>query len=527
MLKNNIIIIVLLCSIINYSCGSKIIEDSIPWYYDGNNEDSTLGVNLKKAKFELLDRKNGVDVIIAMLDTEVDINHLELAKAIWNNPNEKENGKDDDGNGYIDDINGWNFLGNNNGENVLYQSNETSRIIKWNNKNFVLSNNDTIRENYAQYSKAKNYFNQKRNYASVILEQTPILLNTYRKELKNPNLPKEEFITLELLDSLVEIGRIKKEELLMIYNVKRNKLSLKLILEDSIKYVRQLNKYYNLNYEDRSIIGDEEYNLDDSIYGNNSVNNNVKKLWHGTQTAGVLKGLGNENIKLMPLCISSNGDEHDKDIFMAIRYAVNQGAKIINISLGKEFSLNEDWLDKALLYASENDVLIISSAGNDNWNLDLENYKHYPDDNKNDYEFVDNFIRVGASGQYLDNNLKTSFSNYGKKEVDIFAPGENIYTTSSINKNGNVFSQGTSLSTPIVSRIAALIRSYYPSLTAFEVKQILMDSSVKYDILVDVPTKENPDQQLPFNELSKSGGIVNAYNAMLMAEEYVKSKKKK
>ena len=123
--------------------------------------------------------------------------------------------------------------------------------------------------------------------------------------------------------------------------------------------------------------------------------------------------------------------------------------------------------------------------------------------------------------------MKTSFSNYGKKEVDIFAPGENIYTTSSINKNGNVFSQGTSLSTPIVSRIAALIRSYYPSLTAFEVKQILMDSSVKYDILVDVPTKENPDQQLPFNELSKSGGIVNAYNAMLMAEEYVKSKKKK
>ncbi len=226
----------------------------------------------------------------------------------------------------------------------------------------------------------------------------------------------------------------------------------------------------------------------------------------------------------MPLRVSAYGSEHDKDIALAIRYAVDHGARVINMSFGKRFSMYKDWVDDAIKYAENKDVLIVKSAGNDQFNTDILENTKYPNDYNNGLEFSNNYITVGGTSYGLNEKLLYNRSNYGKETVDIFAPG---YGLIGLRPNNNVSTnlKGTSFSTSIVSGITALIRSYYPSLTAAEVKQILMDSSVKYDILVDVPTKENPDQQLPFSELSKSGGIVNAYNAILMAEAYVKKKK--
>jgi len=225
----------------------------------------------------------------------------------------------------------------------------------------------------------------------------------------------------------------------------------------------------------------------------------------------------------MPLCISTYGDEHDKDMALAIRYAVANGASIINISSGKDYSLHSDWVEKEIIRAHNQDVLIVTSAGNDHLNLDQKEVFNYPNDtNSKGDEIVDNFIKVGASTNNLNKNIKRKSSNYGKTEVDIFAPGENIYTTSPNNTYST--KNGTSYAAPIVSGVAALIRSYYPSLSAAEVKDILMKSGTAYHIDIEIEQEDGSKKLVPFSELSKSGKIVNAYNALLLAEKVVGAK---
>ena len=254
---------------------------------------------------------------------------------------------------------------------------------------------------------------------------------------------------------------------------------------------------------------------------------------HGTLTTGVLaasranntgaKGI-TDNIKVMSLCISPYGDEHDKDMALAIRYAVDNGAKIINISSSKEFSLREDWVHDAIKYASDNDVLIVTSAGNSNYNLDEPDTFNYPDDTKEDgTEVADNFIKVGAT-TYLSEEFKRSSSSYGKNSVDVFAPGLKIYTTSSQKNEKYTYSGGTSAATPIVSGVAALVRSYYPKLSASQVKEIILQSGVSYNIDIEIEQEDSTKKSIPFSELSKSGKVVNAYNALLMAAQLSENK---
>jgi cell wall-associated protease len=223
----------------------------------------------------------------------------------------------------------------------------------------------------------------------------------------------------------------------------------------------------------------------------------------------------------MPLNISPSGDEHDKDIAMAIRYAVDNGAKVINMSFGKEFSLHKEWVFEAFKYAEEHNVLLVHCAGNESFNVDQNPY--YPSDVAFDgsKEVCGNFINVGSISPKLDSTFASSFSNYGKQNVDLFAPGDEIYTTSAGNKY--VFDGGTSLAGPMVSGTAALIWSYYPKLTVTEVKQIILDSGTAYNMEVIVPGTK--DKKIPFSELSKSGKVLNVYNAMLLAEKVSKQKR--
>lgn len=214
----------------------------------------------------------------------------------------------------------------------------------------------------------------------------------------------------------------------------------------------------------------------------------------------------------MPLSISAFGDEHDKDISLAIRYAVDNGAKVINMSFGKEFSLYKEWVFDAIKYADKNNVLIVSSAGNDGRNLNTSEV--YPNDSDiNQNEVADNFLLVGASNYNINSKMVPRFSNYGSNNVDVFAPGRKTYSTSAKKEKYETVAGGTSTSSAITSGVAALLRSHYPNLTASQIKHILMDSGVKYTFPVKIR-----DTLLPFNKLSKSGKIINAYNALIMAD---------
>eukprot|EP00218_Dolichomastix_sp_CCMP3274_P014570 CAMPEP_0170150440 /NCGR_PEP_ID=MMETSP0033_2-20121228/46421_1 /TAXON_ID=195969 /ORGANISM="Dolichomastix tenuilepis, Strain CCMP3274" /LENGTH=333 /DNA_ID=CAMNT_0010387473 /DNA_START=68 /DNA_END=1069 /DNA_ORIENTATION=+ len=330
--------------------------------------------------------------------------------------------------------------------------------------------------------------------------------------------------------TLSGLWKIKTKDTIVLNKIKK----LKDYIKNNTKYAsrkateqRYLDIYLNVNYDERSIIGDNVDDIKDTVYGNNIIASDTTEgaHTHAIKVAGIIGANRNNNVgikgitnavKIMPISISPYGDEQDKDMALGIRYAVNNGAKVINISSSKTFSLHQDWVLDALKYAEERDVLVVTSAGNNS--EDLEKYFNYPNDtNSRNKEVLTNFIKVGASSNFLNENLVHQTSNYGKKSVDIFAPGRYIYTTQANNTYN--YSGGTSLSAPIVSGVVALIRSHYPNLTASEVKQIIMESGVSYDIMVNKPSTSKEKELVPFSSLSKSGKIVNAYNALLMAEE--------
>jgi subtilisin family serine protease len=289
---------------------------------------------------------------------------------------------------------------------------------------------------------------------------------------------------------------------------------------------------FNFNHDDRPLIKDNTNNINDYPYGNNDVQG-TQLISHATQIASIIAAqrendIGidgiNDLVKIMPLSIAAVGDDFDKDIALAIRYAVDNGAKIINMSLGKEFSMYQEWVNVAIRYAQDKNVLIVTSAGNNGLNIDKND--DFPTDNVNGVEIAQNFIKVGNTSKNLNSKLIFSSSNYGKKNVDIFAPGTRISCLTRFNKTIDI---GTSLSSAVVSGVASLIFSYYTNLTVQEVKNIILESGTSYELMVLKPyadgEKRDPNK-VPFSSLSKSGKIVNAYNALLMAEEVSKKKRK-
>jgi cell wall-associated protease len=320
------------------------------------------------------------------------------------------------------------------------------------------------------------------------------------------------------------------EVLMSALEVNQNSLSDIKNLEGEIDSI--VNRNLNVSYNERHFFDINEH-LFEKGYGNNNVSSNLSGITinnHSTRVTGIIaanrfNGIGvkgiTSNVKIMPLSISPSGDEHDKDIALAIRYAVDNGAKVINMSFGKEFSLHKKWVIDAYKYAEKHNVLLVHSSGNNSFNVDENPYYPNDVDYENPNEVVANFINVGATTAKADSTLVASFSNYGKKNVDLFAPGAKIYTTASNNTYG--FESGTSFSAPMVSGTAALIWSYYPKLSAKEVKQIILESGTGYDIEVLVPGGEG--KKAKFSELSKSGKVLNVYNAMQLAEKVSKKKR--
>jgi cell wall-associated protease len=247
---------------------------------------------------------------------------------------------------------------------------------------------------------------------------------------------------------------------------------------------------------------------------------------HGTHVSGLIGAVRNngigvdgvaDNVKIMMLRVVPDGDEYDKDVALAIRYAVDNGAKVINMSFGKYFSPEKRWVDSAVKYAEQHDVLIVHASGNESNDVDVK--ENYPNCWLKQWRTnATNFINVGASSDpKISGGIAAEFSNYGKETVDVFAPGVRIYSTfPGGNHYGNL--QGTSMAAPIVTGLAALLRTYYPELTAVQVKKIIEESTFKPDATVISIKPGSKSEEVPFSVLSKTGGIINAYKAVMDAD---------
>jgi subtilisin family serine protease len=486
------------------------------WSHLDLDKDSIPGMSVDKVYSELLKGKKSVPIIVGILDSGVDIEHEDLKSVVWTNKKEiAGNGIDDDKNGYIDDIHGWNFLGNITKENYEYE-----RIINY--KSLV---------DEATYLEAKKINDDKIEEANQAKSQIERALNgttkadeTLVKLLGKPTYTAED---LDAIDS-------KEPEVIQSKAIMKQMLAYGLSVADLKKEIqKELDTYIkvlsgeNLKTNYRKVLGDNPEDIKDVKYGDNNVMGPDKKeILHGTHVAGIVAQVRNNkiggdgianNVQILTVRAVPDGDEYDKDIALGIRYAVDNGAKVINGSFGKAFSPHKQWVYDAIKYAESKDVLIVHAAGNDAKDIDKENnFPNDSDDKKT--EFADNMITIGALNYEYGTNVVADFSNYGKLNVDVFAPGVKIYASTP--NNEYQFLQGTSMASPNVAGVAALIRSYYPTLSAKQVKHILMDSGTAITTKVTVGGDEKDSRQ--FSDLSKSGKILNAYNAMVLADKMAK-----
>lgn len=494
---------------------AKIEETDLQrWSHLDIVRDSIPGMSVDRAYTELIKDHKGAKVIVGIVDSGVDINHPDLKPVVWTNGKEiANNGKDDDKNGFIDDLNGWNFLGD-----AVHDNYEFIRLLKKPN------------DGSADYKRAEKEFEAKMMEANAGKQQLDFFMSlepTIQAYLKKDTFTLEDVKAIDTKDEKVIEAKETLERVLAMSTLEEFKKRLEPFKN---QVDSQVNYHFNKNFNGRKIIGDNADDITDTNYGNNNVTGPVlDEALHGTHVAGIVaqvrhNGIGGDgvanNALIMTLRAVPDGDEYDKDIALSIRYAVDNGAKVINGSFGKYYSPHREWVIDAMKYAAEKDVLVVIAAGNDAKNLDEIN--KFPNDSYDgDAEYSDNVVIVGALNFSYDNKMLATFTNYGKRNVDVFAPGVKIYATTP--NNSYRYLQGTSMASPNVAGVAALVRSYYPSLTAAQVKQILIDSSIKptHDvILTDGVSGEKLNKS--FSEFSVSGGVVNAYNALIMASKMVK-----
>ena len=480
-------------------------------------KDTIPGMSVQKAYDELIKKRKGKTVIVAVVDSGTDIDHEDLNDNIWNNEDEiPNNEKDDDNNGYIDDVHGWNFLGDAYDEQLEYVR--------------IIAAGDTSAPRYDEAlelyeSEFQKYTGYKTQY-DQLAQQISFADDNLTKHFGKSDYTKDDVMSLKTEDE--SLNQAKQVAQFFYSNGIESLADAKKEINDGLKSINErLN--VNLNKELRGRkTGDDPYDLKDMPgYGNNNPRPSSKDESHGTHVSGIIaaernNGIGTNgvanNVEIMAVRSTPNGDEYDKDVALAIRYAVDNGAKVINASFGKSFSPNAEWVRDALKYAAEKNVLFVHAAGNDSKNIDVA--PNFPNDAVGTGpEVSDNVITVGALAPDYGSEMVSSFSNYGKVNVDVFAPGTDIYST--MPENEYELNSGTSMAAPNVAGVAALIRSQFPSLTAAQVKKVIMDSGLPIKTKVSVgPQGEKTTKS--FSEISKSGRIVNAYNALILAAKMAK-----
>lgn len=502
------------------------------WFLGDPETDSLQGVSAERAYQTLLKNRPSRTVVVAIIDSGVDIFHEDLKDVVW--VNEKEipgNRLDDDRNGYADDVHGWNFIGGPSG-NVNEDTYELTReYVRLKPKYAGADEKKISRKDRAEFAYWKEIDSKFQQRKKEVNEQY-LLYNSFYKNLSISNdtlkkifsLPQ---VTAAFLDTLkprtpvVAFARYQMQLLFQNFGPDMNPDDALNELKEAVHYYEVQALYgYNEDYNPRSIVGDDINNPNERFYGNADVKG--PDADHGTHVAGIIaanrknqigiNGIA-DNVKIMAIRAVPNGDERDKDVANAIRYAVDNGAHIINMSFGKSYSPQKDVVDKAVKYAESKGVLLVHAAGNDGKNIDQN--ANFPSRFYADGTECKTWIEVGASGWGANQAFVASFSNYGKKTVDFFSPGVRIFST--MPENQYEFNDGTSMASPATAGVAALLMSYFPSLTAAEVRQILRQSARKFDNLkVAQPGSGEP---VLFSELSITGGLVNAYEAVKLAIE--------
>lgn len=500
------------------------------WYNLDAKENKIQGVSVDKAYQELLVGKSPKKkIIVAVIDGGVDVTHEDLEGKIWVNADEIPNNQiDDDQNGFIDDINGWNFLGNATGENLDIENYEFVRILnKYKPLYDTITNAQSLTkedlENYTLYQRCLKRYNEEIkditsqlkefNEFKTKLDSAIALLDIYTKNTK-PNL--------EEIEKVKPRNKQEAEAKKFLRLIFKRGFTYPMLDYESEELNKKLNTSLNLELNGRNVVGDDCYNNNQKNYGNNDVAGPSAE--HGSFVAGIIaanrnnnKGINGiaDNAEIMVLRAVPDGDEYDKDVALSIRYAVDNGANIINMSFGKEFSPLKNLVDEAILYAESHGVLLVHAAGNEAANCDT--MESYPTKRLNDNSYITNWINVGANAKIGNKTLPGVFSNYGQQTVDVFAPG--VYIISLFPGSKYDLESGTSFSSPVTSGVAALVWSYYPELTALELKEILLASASRYSKKVYLPNITSYKKtKVKFTTLSVTGGIINAYEALKLAE---------
>ena len=490
-------------------------EEAQRWGHLDLQQDTIPGMSVNRAYAELLKKKKGSPVIVAVIDSGIDLDHEDLKEVLWTNSGEKPgDGIDNDGNGYVDDIHGYNFLGESYHEQL-----EAARILR-------LKIGD---EDYQQAARAE--VEEKLMEAKASLPQIQQIEQIVK--MSHQSMQKalgKEYYSMEDLENYQPKNSQEERTvgiLIQVMGMGEDIPAALADLQDGVKYYEEQLKYnLNVDFDGRKPVGDNPYDISDLGYGNGNPTIRDNSESHGSHVAGIIAATRNnkkgvngvaQNVKIMAIRAVPNGDEYDKDIALAIRYAADNGAKVINASFGKAFSPNSEWVYDALNYAASKDVLFVHAAGNDGIDLDSPENPNFPNDHpvQNDQELVDNYLTVGALTSAFGPEMIAVFSNYGKENVDIFAPGDQVYST--MPNDTYEFQGGTSMAAPSVAGLAAMIRSYFPNLTAAQVKKIIMESGISPQVKVMVGGPEGPTKN--FSEISKSGKIANLYNALILASE--------
>jgi subtilisin family serine protease len=509
------------------------------WYNLDPKADGVSGMSTEKAYEEILKGKKGETGIVAVIDSGVDFDHEDLKDVMWKNPGEiAGNGIDDDKNGYVDDVYGWNFIGGKDGKSVNNENLEVVRVY------------NILKKKYEGKDAAKLSKKEKKEYATY-KEYGKVIKE--KKEKMGPQVEQFKMMIASGKNLAKAVGKEAKDVTADdLKNIKTDDEMLKGMAGNLVKYIEegtslsdiiqswegaynyyngQVNYNFNPDFDARGIVGDNLADKNERYYGNNDVEG--PDAMHGTHVAGIIaavrdneigaKGVAT-NVLIMSVRTVPNGDERDKDVANAIRYAVDNGASVINMSFGKNPSPYKQVVDDAVRYAAKHDVLLVHAAGNDGKEVTADN--NFPTDKYAKRKlfrpkYAENWLEVGANGPETDETMTASFSNYSATNVDIFAPGEKIYNTVPGDKYQNL--QGTSMASPMVAGLAALLRSYHPDLTAEQVKGIIMDSAIPQNHMVEMPG--DGDKKVDFKKLSVTGGTANTYSALKMAET-VKGKKK-
>ncbi len=509
---------------ITHSTLAQDIDKKILNWYNGKK----AGMNTEKA-YKKLKKRDSKTVIVAVIDSGIDIEHEDLKGKIWTNTDEiAGNGIDDDNNGYIDDVHGWNFLGNPGGENANSMRLEFTRIIARYSEQFEGADRETLgaddQKLYDTYMQCVQDLEKDRSrYEGFINMRVPML------EMMIDGVPatlKEKFgkedVSLKELRKHIKKNPEEERSLSVAMAVVSGQISKDDFKEQAENVKKRLDTHYNIDFDGRAVVGDDPYDMNDRNYGNNDVEG--PDALHGTHVGGIIgavrgNGLGGdgvcENVLLMSIRAVPDGDEFDKDIALAIRYAVDNGASVINMSFGKKYSPMAKEVYEALEYADSKGVLLVHAAGNDDKNVDEE-----PNFPTSMYDMqtkkLDHYLTIGASTRDTDKKLAAAFSNWGQKGVDVFAPGHEIWNTVQDNKYEKL--QGTSMAAPMVSGVAAMLKSYFPEMSMKEIKDVILKSAQDFRGTIQIlPGTE--DEEVDFATLSVTGGVVNAYNAVNMCLE--------